>query len=128
MLTRRAFLVSLSSSALIFSAPAVVKYASLMKLRTVPPLAPRPHYGFVQRLFLHSRAPAIIELQEAGRSFSEIAAELERRGLSNVNRDPWTAQGLDGVVRLARELGVGRPRGAVVSRPFQMDPDFERNA
>jgi len=98
--TRRAFV----TSALIgFAAPAIIPAHQLMRIRGVPELQ-RPSAGFALRIFLNSRAKAIGELEHAGCDDERIAAELDRRGMADMNGRAWTPARLREVAASARRL------------------------
>jgi len=82
-----------------------VPSSRLMRVRPVPKLD-CPSAGFVQRLFLDSRARAITELESAGWPLGRIGVELDRRGLDDLNGKAWTSSRLTQVALSARQLGL----------------------
>src|SRR5205807_243829 len=92
------------------SAPAIVCRRSIKRISAVPELNPRRSAGFVERLYRDSRARAIVQLESAGWPLDRLGAELDCRGVSAVNVDPWTTQKLVNVLSSARRLGLIRHR------------------
>src|SRR5262245_61621617 len=77
VITRRNFLAS-AGAALIY-APPIVRAGSLMPLRGI--VVPKAlHFGFVDRLLVHTHLPHITRAQNEGFSLQEVASELNRRG------------------------------------------------
>ena len=103
--TRRAFI---SSTLIVFAAPAIIPAARLMPARMVPELD-RPSAGFALRLFLDTRARAIAELEYADWPLDRIGVELGRRGLDDLNGKAWTPSRLTQVASSARRLGLVPP-------------------
>jgi hypothetical protein len=94
---RRSFLGAVAGTLLF--APAVVRAASLMQVSGI--ILPHEwcHYGFLQRLYVGSRVPEIRELQDAGMTAHEVAAELNRRNFNALNGTDWDAEHVRGVVQ-----------------------------
>ncbi|HEY1979292.1 MAG TPA: hypothetical protein VGH13_04335 [Xanthobacteraceae bacterium] len=128
MINRRGFLAAASANLVCLSAPAFVPAAHLMRLsRNVRPERGQ-YFGFVYRLYVHSRARPIADLQGAGWSAPNIAGELNRRGPSAMNGAPWTARDVASVIDRARELRASRRYDPAVGRAFQINLDPGRNA
>ena len=97
MTTRRWFLFTVFAT-LIFGPP-VVPAKRLMPVRDMISPTERNHYGYVERLYVHVHLPKITELQHNGLSAPEIAAELNRLGITAINGSTWDAQHVLGVVK-----------------------------
>jgi hypothetical protein len=82
-----------------------------MPIRSVI-LPTEPYYGFVERLFLSFVGPPATELINAGLSAEEAARELNRRQTVNMNRAPWQARQVLGVIRAWQDVNPRRPLGA----------------
>lgn len=93
---RRSLLGAVAGSLLF--APAVVRVASLMQVRGII----LPHewcqYGFVERLYVGIHVPSIRELQDAGMTAHEIAAQFNRTNIRATNGTNWDAEHVRGVV------------------------------
>jgi hypothetical protein len=89
--TRRGLIVGACTS--LICVPAIVRAASLMPIRALGPVGPQ-HYGWVQRVFIHTLTPHLSELTRAAMSAYGIAAELNRRKVSAMNGVPWDADSL----------------------------------
>jgi hypothetical protein len=53
----------------------------------------------LDRLYVRLNLPHIAELQNAGSSVENVAVELNRRGLTVMNRMPWDPQCVTAVVK-----------------------------
>jgi hypothetical protein len=106
MVTRRNFLVR--ASAALVCAPAVVRAASLMPIRSVI-LPTGRYYGFVERVFLSVVGPPATELINAGLSAEEAARELNRRRTVSMNDAPWEALQVLGVIRAWQDVKPRHP-------------------
>jgi hypothetical protein len=73
-------------------APAVVRAANLMPVRGIIFPTERHYFGFVDRLYVHINLPTITELQKAGLSAYEIAAEMNILKRAAINGDAWNGQ------------------------------------
>jgi len=102
MIVRRRVLIG--AAATLVCAPAVVRAASLMPVRIVPPVAKPQYYGFCERLYVAGHLPIIRRFQNAGFSSQEIAAELNARGWRSINGWAWDAHGVVGVVEEDRRI------------------------
>ena len=69
-----------------------------MRLRGIILPTERHYFGFVDRLYVSSHLPKILQLQNAGLSLHEIAADFNRRGMRAINGAAWDAQGVNFVI------------------------------
>ena len=95
MTTRRNFLIGASTG--LISTPAIVRTESLMRLRGIILPTERHYFGF-DRLYVSSYLPKIVQLQSAGLSLHEVAAQFNRRGMRAMNGAAWDAQAVNVVV------------------------------
>jgi hypothetical protein len=91
MIVRRNFLIGVAAS--LVCAPAVIRASSLMPVRSFAPLVERAHYGFVERLYVHSHISKIMDLRASGLSLPAIADALNLRGSRAMNGIPWDVSG-----------------------------------
>jgi hypothetical protein len=111
MTIRRDFVFG--ASAALICAPAIVRAHNLMPLRGIILPTEPCYFGFTDRLYVHWYLPKITELQNAGLSLHEVAAEFSRRRLNNTT---WDGQRVMAVIKrdklirridLERRLRVG---------------------
>ena len=62
----------------------------------------RHQYGFCIRMYAHLFLPPIVELQNAGLSTNQIAAEMSRRRANN--RSDWTADTVKALISLQESI------------------------
>ena len=97
VISRRRFF--LSASATLLCTPALVRPASLMRLRGIILPTERNYYGFVDRLYVSTYLPTIRKCQDSGLSAHGIAVELNNRGSRSMNGETWDAGNVFGVIK-----------------------------
>jgi hypothetical protein len=60
----------------------------------------------LDRLYVRLNLPHIAELQNAGSSVENVAVELNRRGLTAMNRMPWDAECVTVVIKRKGQIRV----------------------
>jgi hypothetical protein len=64
----------------------------------------RKYYGFLERLYVRSNLPTIIELQNAGLSAYGIATALNHQGRKSINGADWDGERVIGVLTRDKDI------------------------
>jgi len=88
----------LTGAVTLVCAPAVVRFANIMPVRSFLPLVEAGHYCFAERLKVASCVPRIVRMQNVGLSQFEIAIPCMTYG------QPWTAENVGGIIRLDQSI------------------------
>jgi hypothetical protein len=75
-----------------------------MPVRSFAPLVERAHYGFVERLYVHSHISEIMDLRTSGLSLPAIANALNLREFLAINGIPRDIGSVKAVIGLDRRI------------------------